>query len=132
GTVIETATFDPSTNPASPDRHSGVTWALDDAALRHPLLVKFGEWMRQGGIDVVTRPPKAQKYYEATPAPDATVVVRFDDDDDPAKRRPALVEWTIGKGKVLLLTTRLETPDPANPWNEYWSSADNAFRVVFP
>ncbi|HEY2784681.1 MAG TPA: BatA domain-containing protein [Fimbriiglobus sp.] len=134
GRVIDTAGFPPPANPSSPDRRSGVTWALDDAALRHPLLGPFKDWIRQGNIDVVKRPPRAFKYYAAEPLEGATVAVRFNDEDDPAKRHPALLERAVGKagGKVLLLTTRLDVTDAANPWNNYFATSDNAFATVFP
>jgi hypothetical protein len=132
GAMIDATTFRKPETSDSLDRSSGVTWMLDDAALRHPLFNRFKEWKNQGNIDVIARPPKALKYYEATPIGDASVVVRFNDTDDPAKQSPALIERVVGKGKVLLLTTRLEVPDPVNPWNEYWSTADSSFATVFP
>jgi hypothetical protein len=133
GAVINTSDFVGPANPSAPDRRNGVAWALDAAALRHPLLAKFKEWKQQGNVDVVARPPRATKYYEATPDERASVIVRFDDDDDPAKRRPALVERTVGKqGEVLLLTTRLDVTDVESRWNDYWATSENAFATVFP
>jgi len=116
-------------------RKNGVSWRLDDAALRHPLLAPFREWKLQGNKDVILRPRRAWRYWDATPTPESTVVVKFDDDDDAAKGRAALVERTVGAkgGKVLLLTTRLDTPpaDRAQLWNDYWDT-DNSWSVVLP
>lgn len=132
--LVLDAADQPAPTGGATDRRNGVSWWLDDAALRHPLLAPFRDWMRQGNVDVVRRPARAFKYYEATPADGATVVVRYDDDDDPAKRRPAILERTVGKagGKVLLLTTRLDVPDTANPWNNYFATSENAFATAFP
>ena len=61
---------------------------------------------------MVKNPRAAWKYWEVEKAPEASVVVSYDDADDPKARHPAVLERTVGKGKVVLLTTRMDVPPP--------------------
>jgi hypothetical protein len=51
-----------------------------------------------------------------------------------AERKPAVLERDVGKGKVLLLTTRMDVPpaEPNDRWNDYWALTGTAWEVVFP
>jgi len=117
-----------------PDRTRGVTWAVsDDRDLSHPFMAPFRDWRKRGNVDILRDPRRAWRYWETEKLPGATVVVNFDDADDPAKRSPALLERTVGKGKVLLLTTRIDDPPDAEKdrWNDYWSFT-TTWPTVFP
>jgi hypothetical protein len=117
-------------------RRTGSAWYLDNERdLQHPLLAPFREWKKRGNIDFLRTPRRAWKYWdvEKLNVKEASVVVQYDDSDDPAKRRPAVLERTVGKGKVMLLTTRLDPPgDRGTEWNDYWELADSTWYVVFP
>lgn len=117
-----------------PDRTRGVTWAIaEDRDLLHPFLAPFRDWKKRGNVDVIRDPRRAWRYWEVEKLPGAATVANFDDADDPTQRSPALVERVIGKGKVLLLTTRLDD-DPekeADKWNDYWAF-NNSWPTVFP
>lgn len=122
--------------PRPPDRRQGVAWLLDDRVIQHPMLTPFKEWMQKGNVDIFRYPRKAWKYWEVEKL-DGSTVVEYDDSDDPKARprRPAVLERNIGtRGKVLLLTTRMDVPDPANPdrqWNDY-RQTETTWPVVFP
>lgn len=123
-----------SLRPAGDPRRAGVSWLLDDASLRHPLLAPFREWKQRGNIDIIQNPRRAWQYWSFDPTPEGSVVVKYDDDDTPANRRPAILERTIGnrRGRVLLLTTAMETPTENGPkWNNYWEF-ETSWIVVFP
>ncbi len=120
--------------PAADPRRAGATWLLDDAALRHPMLAPFRDWKLKGGVDVIVNPRRAWQFWDFEPLPEGTVVVRYDDSDEPNARRPAVLERGIGtrRGRVLLLTTPLETPvEGGKTWNNYWAF-DTSWIVVFP
>jgi Aerotolerance regulator N-terminal len=120
--------------PANDPRRAGATWMLDDATLRHPMLAPFREWKLKGGVDVIVNPRRAWQYWDFQPLPDGAVVVKYDDADDPNARRPAVLERAVGtrRGRVLLLTTPLETPvEGGKTWNNYWAF-DTSWIVVFP
>ncbi|HET6576228.1 MAG TPA: BatA domain-containing protein [Fimbriiglobus sp.] len=131
--------IDAATQLAEP-RNRGVEWALgDDATLRHPLLAPFQEWKRQGNVDFLRNPRRAYKYWEVVDAAPGSVVVRYDDYADPAKRSPAILEKLIGGGKVVVLTTRMDTPWPPDQerpqdpgWNNYWKTSESSWGTVFP
>lgn len=142
--VINTAeAFPRPKDPKARDRSGGVVWTAfgedDDRALQHPLLAPFRDWKRAGNIDFLLNPPRVQKYWEVEPRAGGEVIARYDDDDDPAKRHPAVLERAIldakdktPKGKVILLATRLHVRSDADPeWNEYWSTTTH-WPVVFP
>jgi len=122
-------------------RNKGVSWKLDgDRDLAHPLLAPFREWRRRPDIDLFKETGKAHawKHYEIKDKPPETVVAATYDDgeDDPAKRRPAVLERIFGRGKVLLLTTRIDVQDAEDTgierWNDYWRTVNTSWYVVFP
>ncbi|HVL15232.1 MAG TPA: BatA domain-containing protein, partial [Gemmata sp.] len=148
GKVIETDKLTPpppkQTAPGWPggrDGANGVTWVLDQAAVQHPMLRPFQEWQAQERRDVVYDPRVAWKYWEVKkdPAPEAAVVVSYNDAEKPADRRPAVLERGIPdpaqptklRGRVLLLTTPMDTKPTDQAWNDYWVT-DNTWVVVFP
>jgi hypothetical protein len=129
---------DPEVNhtdrPMGDPRKPGVTWKLDDDALRHPMLRRFREW-KQAGYDVAVNPRRAWQYWAFEKTPEGSPVVFYDDHDDPKQRRPAVLERTVGtqRGRVMLLTTPMEPPPEGNgaKWNNYWDF-DTSWQVVFP
>ena len=68
------------------------------------------------------------------------VIVRYNDAEKPADRRPAVLERGIPdpkdpkkmKGRVLQLTTRMDVPPADEAWNDYWESEGASWCVVFP
>ncbi|MDB5312495.1 MAG: hypothetical protein JWO38_6697 [Gemmataceae bacterium] len=142
--VVETAKeFPAPKDPKAKDRRAGVVWAVfagnDDRAIQHPMLAPIKEWKAKGNVDADRNPRPVWKYWEVERRGDgAAVVVTYDTDDDPAKRHPAVLERTFldakdkaPKGKVLLLTTRMDMPDDKDPWNNYWDG-QNSWAVAFP
>jgi hypothetical protein len=108
-------------NPLSP----GAAWRIDDAAERQPLLTGFREW-RLAGVDFLKAPRRTRKFWE-TEAPAESVVVRYDEPEG----RPAVLEKALpGGGRVVLLTSRLDTA--AGEWNDYWEVAGSSFPTVWP
>jgi hypothetical protein len=106
---------------------AGVPWLLDDAAERQPLLAPFREW-RLANVDFIANPRLVRKYWEVE-APAEAVVVRYDDAD----KRPAVLEKELpGNGKVVLLTTRMDTEATADGWNNYWETAGSTWPTVWP
>ena len=69
----------------------------------------------------------------------ATVVVRYHDADKLTAGRPAILERNVAdpkdptkvKGRVVLLTTRMDDQPPNDEWNDYWKT-DTSWSVVFP
>lgn len=115
--------------PATDKRRAGVNWLLDDATMRHPMLAPFRDWKIKGGVDVIVNPRRAWQYWNFEKG-DGSVVVTYDDED----RRPAVLERSVGmrRGRVLLLTTPMETPvEGGKTWNNYWE-LDTSWTVVFP
>ena len=113
------------------DYNRGVEWAIrDDTALRHPLMAPFKEWKLQGNVDFLRNPRRAYKYWEVE-APPETVVAFYDDADAAAERHPAVLEKEVGRGKVLMLTTRMD-PQWEQKWNNYWETGESSWGVVFP
>lgn len=109
----------------------GVAWAIrDDNALRHPLMAPFKEWKLQGNVDFLRNPRRAYKYWEVEASPEA-VVAFYDDAETAAERHPAVLEKEVGRGKVLMLTTRMD-PQWEQKWNNYWETGESSWGVVFP
>jgi hypothetical protein len=130
----------PGWNPPR-DGQNGVTWFLsDDKVLQHPMLRPFLEWRKLPNVDVWQNPRVARKYWEVEKSDGASVIVHYNDSTDPAKRRPAVLERGVPdpddnnkiKGKVILLTTRLDTPPGAEPWHDYWETEGSTWYAVFP
>jgi hypothetical protein len=120
--------------PPPKDRRFGVAWKVDSPRdTTHPMLAPFNEWRLKGNVNVIRNPRLAQRYWLVDRDPEAAAIVYYDDDDDESKRNPAVYERSVGKGKVVMLTTRLDPQDdPATRWNEYWATTDSAWPVVFP
>jgi hypothetical protein len=119
--------------PQPPSRREGATWFLDDRVIQHPMLTPFKEWQK-GNISFIKFPRKAWKYWKVEKAEGNPVVVEYDDSDDPKARNPAVIERNVGtRGKVLLLTTRMDVPseDWDRKWNDY-RQKDMGWVVVFP
>jgi hypothetical protein len=119
------------------DRRKGVAWfvftsndAAADRELQHPLLAPIRAWKAKPDVDAVRLPRKAFKYWVVEPRGGGTVVATYDDDDDPAKRHPAVLERAVPKGRVLMLTTKLDPPG-GDQWNDYWE-ANSSWAVAFP
>ena len=115
-----------------PDRRLGVSWFLGgDDELRHPLMAPFKDWRLSGKVDFLQKPRRAWKFWRVEAGPES-VVVRYDDTPDAAKRSPAVLERAVGSGKVLLLTTRMDSPwDSERTWNDYLTR-ETSWGVVFP
>jgi len=115
------------------EARGGVTWALDGRTLEHPMLIDFKAWKQQGNIDVIQNPRRTRKYWDVELLPGSRVIVRYDDDPDNTKRHPAVIERDVGKGKVILLTTRMDVPwDKEQTWHDYWETVGSSWYVVFP
>ncbi len=149
GKVIDTKKIDPPPPPQKAtswdeprDGKNGVTLALDATSLKHPMLKPIEDWRQQktDKVDVLANPRRATKYWEVTPDPLATVVVRYSDSDKPESRRPAILERPVldpkdsnkPKGKVILLTTRMDVTADKDEWNDYWEQLDSSWFVAFP
>jgi hypothetical protein len=127
--------------PAPRDGKNGVTWLLDDTALKHPMLKIIDTWKQQkSNLDIIANPRVAKKYWDIEANKAATVVVYYSDAEKPAERHPAVLERPVldkdgkAKGKVLLLTTRMDVDDEeeeSKRWNDYWS-LDSSWFATFP
>jgi hypothetical protein len=119
------------------DRRNGVAWyvlvandARADRELQHPMLAPIKEWKKKPDVDAVRNPRRAWKYWLVDPRGGGTVVAHYDSNDDPAKNDPAVLERNVLKGKVLLLTTKMEPRDESSDWNDYWQGT--SWAVAFP
>lgn len=120
---------------------NGVTWLLDEKALAHPLLKPIDAWRQQktDRVDVIANPRVTWKFWDVTPAAGATVIVRYRDAEKPEQQHPALLERPVTdpndgnkpKGKVLLLTTRMDVTDDKDNWHNYWAQ-DVSWFAAFP
>ncbi|HEX5270427.1 MAG TPA: BatA and WFA domain-containing protein, partial [Gemmataceae bacterium] len=95
---------------------------------RHPMLAPFLRWKRAGNVEFFVDPerrPWAERFWKVRPEGQADVLLHYADKDD----SPALVERTIGRGNVLVLTTALEVGgDALARWNDYFGG--NSFGFV--
>jgi len=122
------------------DGQNGVTWYLDDSIVQHPMLRPFQGWQAKGNVDAVKNPRRVWKFWEVTKSDGAAVVVSYNDAEKPADRHPAVLERSIPdpkdtkktKGRVVLLTTRLDAQPPNDEWNDYWELEGSTWYVVFP
>jgi hypothetical protein len=119
---------------------NGVTWYLDDAIVQHPMLKPFQGWQAKGNVDAIKNPRRTRKFWDVAKAEGAVVIVSYNDADKVADRHPAVLERNIldpkepkkVKGRVVMLTTRLDVPAANDQWNDYWELADSTWNVVFP
>jgi hypothetical protein len=100
-----------------------VPWT--EIATPHPLLAPFAEWKKSADVQFFKPEflPRVVRYWDVEPAEkDAAVITTYDDD----KKRPALLERTVGEGKVLLFTTGFDGRRDKNErqyWNNYLESS---------
>jgi hypothetical protein len=88
---------------------------LDLQNLSHPVLKKFADW----GAGVLTS-VEIHKYWSVNPG-DASVIARYTD----FRHVPAFLEKTVGKGRVLMMTTAIDR----RGWNDL-PVADWAFPAL--
>ncbi|HEY3790014.1 MAG TPA: VWA domain-containing protein, partial [Urbifossiella sp.] len=100
-----------------------------DRELQHPMLAPIKLWKAKADVDAVRNPRKAWKFWPIEPRGGGSVVAHYDNDETLNKCYPAVLERNILKGKVLLLTTKMEPPGEGE-WNDYWSL--NSWAVAFP
>jgi hypothetical protein len=113
---------------------------LDENALKHPMLKPIEEWRQQKTerVDVLYNPRTTKKFWEVEKHKDAGVVAYYRDSDDPAKRHPAVLERVVldkeGKprGKVVLLTTRMDVMPKEDEWHDYWELEGSSWFASFP
>jgi hypothetical protein len=99
----------------------GVTWSYEpETIFRHPILKPFQHWTKDANIDFVKYPRQAQWLWDV--APDQGTLIRYSDG------HPALLEKTVGAGKVLQFTTTLDLRQPA--WNNYLESLTSFYVVL--
>ncbi|MBP3955113.1 BatA and WFA domain-containing protein [Gemmata sp. G18] len=119
---------------------NGVTLVLDEKALKHPLLKPIEDWRQQKSdrVDVIANPRTAWKFWDVTRDPNATVVAYYNDAEKPEARHPAILERPVldkeGKprGKVVLLTTRMDVTNDKDDWSDYWAQEGSSWFVAFP
>jgi hypothetical protein len=145
--VIDTHELQPSPPPQTApgwetprNGKNGVTWFLDDTVIQHPLLRPFQDWRARGNVDAVKNPRTVWKFWQVVKNEGAATVVSYNDSEKAADRHPAILERLVPdpkdpkrmRGRVLLLTTRLDKPPANDEWNDYWQTADSAWCVEFP
>lgn len=145
---VTRSAYDPTTHPAAAalmpgklteivdvgrDRPAGAEWQLTDTAIhQHALLAPFREWKLRGTVDFLQNPRRVWKYWRVEADPKA-VVVTYDWPPNRDHHDPAILERLVGSGKVLLLTTRMDSPwDADRRWHNYWETAGSSWTVVFP
>jgi hypothetical protein len=102
---------------APPNRD--VFWQAFDE--KHPLTRKFADWAKSSTPELTQGPlrPSVRRYWDVQPKSDANVILRYDDGDKDQHPRPALLERTVGKGRVFQFTIPLEG---SNDWDNYWTT----------
>ena len=95
-----------------------VYWSEFNA--NHPLTRPFHQWLRQG-VDFATEAlrPFVNRYWEVEPIDNGRAIAAYAD----AAKSPALVERTLGEGRVVQFTTVLDTREicPDRQWNNFWT-----------
>jgi hypothetical protein len=131
---LEPAPMNDPQGPPKEDRRFGVSWKIDRPQdTRHAMLEVFNEWRLKGNLNIFREPRRAVRYWLLEPSEGAIPIVFYNDADDEKKRNPAVIERNVGQGKVVLLTTRLDPQeDAATRWNDYWSTTNTSWPVVFP
>jgi len=90
------------------DRAKPVAWAWE-ALTAHPMLTYFKESLKNPNIDFVLNRPQTWGYWEVEARDRPSVLVSYADDPDADKRRPAVLEQTVGtRGRVLLFTSPMD------------------------
>lgn len=150
--VIDTRKLNPAPPPQPApgwpeprDGKNGVTWVLDDAALKHPMLNIIDVWQQENAqlgkprLDIFQVPRMHRKFWDVEPDKGAAAIVSYRDSDDAKARRPAVLERAFlddrdgnrPKGKVVLLTTRLDVMPDDDRWHDYWEQ-DSTWFASFP
>jgi hypothetical protein len=97
---------------------SPVYWSDFDA--NHPLTKPFHQWLRQG-VDFATEAlrPYVNRYWEVEPIDNGRAVAAYADE----AKSPALVERTLGEGRIVQFTTVLDAReiDRNRQWNNFWT-----------
>jgi hypothetical protein len=88
----------------------GTTWNLEESELQHPFMLPYRNWLMHGEYDFFRIPRTASHYWQVSVEKNVTVPASY------GPEMPAVVE-RIAKGKVLLLTTTMDTR--ATAWNNY-------------
>lgn len=107
----------------------GAVWDWEEPTFfQHPFLRQFGNWKTLATPDFIQFKRRAYHYWEIEKNAGSAVLVHY----ATGKRHPALLERDFGKGRgrVLLLTTRLDISVKEN-WNNYLGP-DSSWFVVFP
>lgn len=123
---------DLGTSPApaagQPDLRFGAPLLLSTDALKHPLLTPLHAEVLRDTTDFLVDPRRAVRFWQVE-APSEAVAVRYADPD----KSPAILEKLLPpNGKVVLLTTRLDSRiDRAEPWNDYWE-LNTSWPTYFP
>jgi hypothetical protein len=144
--VIETRKMDPpppeqkgASWPTPREGKNGVTWVMDEKALQNPFLKPLEEWrQREPNLGFITNPRITWKFWELDPDKASTPDVFYNDSADPAKRHPAILERPVTdpkdankpKGKVVLLTVRMDKQSVDDEWHNYW--VEGTFFAEFP
>ncbi len=143
--IIDTRKMNPappeqkaSSWPAPRDGKNGVSWAFDEKMLRHPMLKIIEDWKQQkANLDILANPRTVRKFWNVEPAGSATIIARYLDAVKEADRHPAVLERSVldasgkPKGKVVLLTTRMDVMPNDDLWNNYWEG-DSTWFAAFP
>jgi len=95
-----------------------VYWSGFDA--NHPLTRPFHQWLRQG-VDFAAEAlrPYVNRYWQVEPIDNGRAVAAYAD----AAKSPALVERTLGEGRIVQFTTVLDAReiDRNRQWNNFWT-----------
>ena len=145
-TVLRTKNLNPPEQKASSwlaprDGKDGVTWVLDENALKHPMLKIIDDWRQQKvNLDVLANPRLTKKYWDVEKDPLGVAVAFYRDAEKDADRHAAVLERAVldpkdgnkPKGKVLLLTVRMDVPPKDDEWHDYWELEGSSWFSVFP
>jgi hypothetical protein len=145
--VLRTKDLNPPPQPAPSwpaprdGKTNGVAWVLDENALKHPLLKPVTDWRQQrANLDFLANPRLTKKFWTVEPDKAATPVVYYHDAEKEAERHAAILERPVldpkdnnkPKGKVLLLTVRMDVMPSNDEWHDYWEQTDSTFFAAFP
>lgn len=89
----------------------------------HPLMAPLVAWLRQFEVDLARDQarPFVRRYWQLAPLPSGSLAISSYED---AKKRPSLVERSVGKGRVILFTTPLDLryvdEQRTVQWNNFW------------
>lgn len=103
------------------DLQKGVTWLWNSLNYQHALLDPFREWEQDPRIDFISIRPRVFRYWKVEARDKGDVIVSYDNTD----ADPALLERTVGTGKVMMFTVPADDRRDVNDrsWNDYWESS---------